>query len=48
LGAVDLSVSGPLAFPAPGRQIAAHENRDLHYLHDYLLLTPVGGAVSFT
>jgi hypothetical protein len=48
LGAVDLSVGGPLAFRARHRQIAGHENRDLHYLHDYLLLTPVGGAVSFT
>jgi len=42
------SRSGPLAFGPVHRQIARHETRDRHYLLDYLLLTPVGGAVSFT
>jgi hypothetical protein len=39
----------PLAFAAPPRQIARHENRrgNLHYRLDYLLLTPVGGVVFF-
>src|SRR5690348_10061580 len=35
-------------FPGRPRQIARHENRERDYLLDYLLLTPVGGAVSFT
>jgi hypothetical protein len=40
----------PLAFGGVHRQIARHENRfgERDYLLDYLLLTPVGGAVSFT
>jgi len=39
----------PLAFARVDRQIARHENRqrNLHYLLDYLLLTPFGGAVFF-
>jgi hypothetical protein len=39
----------PLAFAGVHRQIARYEDRrpDRHYLPDYLLLTPVGGAVFF-
>jgi hypothetical protein len=48
LRAVHLAARRPLAFGCVHRQIARHENRDLHYPPDYLLLTPVGGAVSFT
>jgi len=38
---------GPLAFRRAPRHFARHANRDLHYRLDYLLLTPVGGAVFF-
>ena len=37
----------PLAFSRVRRQIAPHEDRRRDYRLDYLLLTPVGGAVFF-
>jgi hypothetical protein len=37
-----------LAFRRVRRQIARHGNRRRDYRLDYLLLTPVGGAVFFT
>jgi len=40
--------AAPLAFPRIRRHLARHENRRDHYSPDYLLLTPVGGAVFFT
>jgi hypothetical protein len=48
-GCSSFAIAG-LAFRSVRGQIARHENRpgDLDYRRDYLLLTPVGGAVFFT